>query len=689
MKKISTLYMLLVLLAMLVQSNDIMAQCQSLTLKPGPDAGIHAHITQNHPTQNVGHDTVFMAFHWTILSVPVESRGLMKFDLSQIPIGATITSAQLNLYADTTSARGYANQPTFGANNACNLMRVTAPWDRNYVTWNTAPATTTTGAVTLQQSTNYTENYLGVDVTNFAQQWVNDPNTNYGMLLQMITTSAYNSMIFCSSDFPDSTLWPSLQICYIPQAPCNTKASFTYQHLGSGVVQFNNTSTSDSGYYSSWVFYNTDGIFATSNNQNPTITYTGTQPFYASLTVIDSAYSQCINSTDSLIDITTCIEIKPGPTDGYHAHITSLQPSLNYGVVPEFMSIEWTNNSVPYEGRSLMKFDLSQIPTGSTITGALLDLFADTTSTSSYPGQPMYGNNNASNLFEITSVWDKNTVTWNNQPTTNPANPILLGQTRGSNDYLAIDLATFAQDWVNNPAQNNGMLLQMITQSYYNSMIFCSSDYPDSSLWPTLRICYIKGRLDTTLNDTLCGFVFIDQNHNGVYDSFDIGASNNPVTVDGNIVYTDSFGYYTAVVSAGQHQIAVVPPFGWSQTLPVSPPTYTITTSTNQHICGFDFGITNSPSGINNIGLANADMVVFPNPLNGNAFHIRLPDNFEATNTSVSVEDMLGRDVATQYSAVQQKQLNVTFTGQLTPGVYTIVVKNDKQRLCGKLSIIK
>jgi hypothetical protein len=301
----------------------------------------------------------------------------------------------------------------------------------------------------------------------------------------------------------------------------------------------------------------------------------------------------------------------------------------------------------------------------------------------------MYGNTNSSNLLEITSLWDKNTVTWNNQPSTNSANPILLGQTRGDNNYRAIDLSSFVQDWVNNPAQNNGMMLQMITQSYYNAMIFCSSDYPDSTLWPNLNICYIKGGIDTSQNDTLCGFVFFDKNHNGVYDSSDVGESHNAVTVDGTVYYTDSFGYYTVVVGAGQHQIGVVPPFGWSQTSPTAPPYYSIVTSSNQHICGFDFGLINWPAGINNIGPSLADMIIFPNPLNGNSFHIVLPDNFETANASITIEDMVGREVEAHYSLAQQKQLNIAFANPLAPGVYAVVVKNDKQSLCGKLSIIK
>jgi hypothetical protein len=335
-----------------------------------------------------------------------------------------------------------------------------------------------------------------------------------------------------------------------------------------------------------------------------------------------------------------------------------------------------------------MKFDLSQIPTGSTIVAAMLDLFADTTSTSSYPGQPMYGNTNASNLMEITASWDKNTVTWNNQPATTSTNEVFLGQTRGDINYRDINISSFVQDWVNNPAQNNGMMIAMVTANYYNAMIFCSSDYPDSTLWPNLSVCYIEGGLNGNQPDTLCGFVFNDINGDGVYDTGDSAAAHAPVLVDGVIYYTDATGYYHIAVSAGNHNIGVVPPFGWSQTSPVQPLNYSVTTTSGQSVCGYDFGIMQGTTGIRKIS-SEGSLSIFPNPLSGSEFKVQLPDEFETANATLTITDMIGRLVSNIRLAETSKYISVNTSAGMTSGVYLVTIKNDAKQYCGKISIIR
>lgn len=668
MKKISTIaFTLLLFIAQLAN-----AQCTTVLLKQGAGRAIDAHISDNHPTQNYPDDSLFLAMHWTILGVPVGSKGLMKFDLNSIPIGATITSARLNLYADSTSERSYSHQPMYGSNNACYLKMVTQPWQKNIVTWNTQPATTSTGQVLLPQSTAYIQNYLNLDVTNFVQQWVNNPYTNYGMMLEMITNNYYNSMIFCSSDFPDSTLWPSLEVCYIPQSPCNTTAGFTYHHSGSGVVNFTNTSVSDNNYYSSWVFYNSHGIIDVSNSRNPTVTYTGTEPFFASLTVTDSTYAACYNTTVQVIDLIDCITFKPGLQDAYNAHITSAQPSSNYNNYTDFVAMQWATGSTPFENRGLLKMDVSAIPPGSTVVSAFLDLFADTLSTDGFAGTPMYGTTNASYLLKVTAPWDKSTVTWATQPATTTTNQVFLGQMRGDINYQRVDIAPFVQDWVNAPAQNYGMLLDMISNSYYNSLIFCSSTNADSSLRPTLTVCYISGSLNAGVDDTLCGFVFSDVNENGIYDSGDMPQAYATMLIDGDVYYAGADGRYSVNVSTGNHSITIIPAYGQQETYPGNG-TYTVNTAGGQGICGFDFGLSATTTGVSDVEAATA-LRVYPNPVTGGAFNVLLPEGLQATATELYITDMVGRRMAVDYTAKQQGVIHVNAINELAAGVYTLAV---------------
>ena len=190
-----------------------------VTIKGGPGNTVNADVLSYLPNETNTSTQYFQAAQWTFSGTPGESRDFMRFDLSTIPAGAVVTSALLNLYADTDAHNEVNGQPMYGSSNATNLLRVTSAWNDSTITWNSQPTTTTDSEVLLAQSTSTTENYLNLDVTPFVQIWVNNPAENYGIMSKMISSSTLNSMVFCSEQYPDSTLWPTLVICYsIPSA---------------------------------------------------------------------------------------------------------------------------------------------------------------------------------------------------------------------------------------------------------------------------------------------------------------------------------------------------------------------------------------------------------------------------------------------------------------------------------------
>ena len=142
------------------------------------------------------------------------NRTLFQYNLSAIPKNATVTSAKLYLYAKTVGlSNGNLQDPTFGSANTSLLQRVIAPWNMSTVGWATQPKTVTDATQkTLAQSSSLAQNYV-IDMTDFAQLWVNKPDSNYGVLLRLQTEQTYNSMIFNSFGAVDS-LKPRLEICY-------------------------------------------------------------------------------------------------------------------------------------------------------------------------------------------------------------------------------------------------------------------------------------------------------------------------------------------------------------------------------------------------------------------------------------------------------------------------------------------
>lgn len=139
-------------------------------------------------------------------------RGLFRYELSQIPSNATITSANLYLYAKTNALNGNPGNPMFGSANTSLLQRVTSAWTVTETGWNNQPSTTTTNQKTLPQSVSTVQDYV-VNVTDFVQGWVSNPSSNYGMLLRLQTEQYYNSMIFHSGSGPVEKR-PGLIICY-------------------------------------------------------------------------------------------------------------------------------------------------------------------------------------------------------------------------------------------------------------------------------------------------------------------------------------------------------------------------------------------------------------------------------------------------------------------------------------------
>ena len=187
--------------------------------------------------------------------------------------------------------------------------------------------------------------------------------------------------------------------------------------------------------------------------------------------------------------------LQPDELEGKDAIlINEVLSNNNYANHQEFSALYWTVNSVWTNVRSLIAFDLSQLPQNAFIDQAKLSLWSATI-TGNHP--QLHFGNNASYLRRVTSAWQENTVTWNNQPNTTEENQIILPTSSTSTqDYLEIDVTQLFQD-IQNSGDNFGLMIQLIDDISYSSMVFASSDYVDRLKRPKLEIYYsIVTRLD-------------------------------------------------------------------------------------------------------------------------------------------------------------------------------------------------
>ncbi|MEO8148191.1 MAG: DNRLRE domain-containing protein [Bacteroidia bacterium] len=201
---------------------------------------------------------------------------------------------------------------------------------------------------------------------------------------------------------------------------------------------------------------------------------------------------------------TKTITLQPNAATGKDAMITGYLPSgnANFGTDPEFKAGAWTIGGVPFSERSLIDFDLSQLPAGAAITNAQLSLYYNPAS-NSY-GHSHYGAN-AAYIKRITAAWSENTVTWNNQPPTATTHQLLLPQSISpTQDYTNMNVTDLLNDVYHNPATGYGLLLQLQQETIYKGLLFSSSDHPDSTKHPKLVITFVAANIAAAGATTIC-----------------------------------------------------------------------------------------------------------------------------------------------------------------------------------------
>ncbi len=118
------------------------------------------------------------------------SIGLVQFDLSGLPGGATINSATLGLYHWTND--------NFGQDY--DVFRVTSSWAEMTVTYNTAPTFDPTAVSSLTIPDSLAGLYRYWDVTALAAAWASGALSNYGMWVEEIPIQGIGTAYFNSRE---------------------------------------------------------------------------------------------------------------------------------------------------------------------------------------------------------------------------------------------------------------------------------------------------------------------------------------------------------------------------------------------------------------------------------------------------------------------------------------------------------
>jgi hypothetical protein len=183
------------------------------------------------------------------------TRAALRFDLSSLPAGATITNAQLTLTVTMV--------PSAAANSTFGLHRVLVPWNETNLTWNrrlapdiawslpgaAAPVDFSTGAsgtMFVGGLGTYTFSSTAALVAD-AQDWLANPPANYGwLLLTQSEATAKTARHFGARENPGTP--PRLRLEYTTGGAVNPRGQITTVTRAGADVQLTIASTPGQGY---------------------------------------------------------------------------------------------------------------------------------------------------------------------------------------------------------------------------------------------------------------------------------------------------------------------------------------------------------------------------------------------------------------------------------------------------------
>ena len=162
--------------------------------------------------------------------------------------------------------------------------------------------------------------------------------------------------------------------------------------------------------------------------------------------------------------------------------------TTNYNTYPRIASTAWTHSGSQISYRTLLKFDLSSIPEGTTVQSATLYFYSDPANTSGEISNHALSGSNAFYLQKVTQAWTPSTVTWNTQPTTSTTGRVWVGPSTSATENITVNLTTLVQDMINSPATNYGLMMKLENEVYYRSRSYASTDHANSALHPKLVV---------------------------------------------------------------------------------------------------------------------------------------------------------------------------------------------------------
>lgn len=131
-------------------------------------------------------------------------RGLLKFDLPELPPAASVLEAVLclHLFREYESAGSLA------------VHQVVSKWNPLSVCWKHQPLTLARPAAVAKLAPN-DKGEINIGITSLLREWYSGLNSNFGVMLKMQEEDACQTAVFHSRNSCDSRFWPSIKVSYM------------------------------------------------------------------------------------------------------------------------------------------------------------------------------------------------------------------------------------------------------------------------------------------------------------------------------------------------------------------------------------------------------------------------------------------------------------------------------------------
>lgn len=434
-----------------------------------------------------------------------DAAALIRWDISYIPAGSAVVDVTMTFHVPNASPSTFR------------IYELKRPWSESEATWGQAAngaawekagaqgeadrGSTPLGEVTITSTGKATVrlNAAGVAVV---QRWVNNPETNYGFVIQDYANVNDNRLYFDSRETNVVANRPELEIAYRPnQLPVvNAGSDQTIVFGGIATLQGQVDTSGMSGASGDlqilWTRVSGPGAVAFGDATAAQTTAIFSQPgaYVLRLTASDDHVSV---SDDVVVIVEPAaletLAFRQGvwPSSNYNGvqdtTIASDEPNTNFG---DEMVLEMDGEP---DMAALVRWDISAIPQGVVVQSVKLTFHVPNGSPQTFK------------IYELKRPWNESQATWRDASAVvrwqsagaagaTDRGSTVLGEVTASIGVIEIDLnaagVAVVQNWINNPSKNYGFLIGEYSDANENRLYFTSSEAPIADHRPTLTIRY-------------------------------------------------------------------------------------------------------------------------------------------------------------------------------------------------------